>query len=66
MPLLCLNFFLAFLQSPRLFAGKIVEIESTPSEDNRSLSIIHVSAKMFENPDVSGLLSLHQWKMPLH
>ena len=20
---------------------------------------------MFENPDVSGLLSLHQWKMPL-
>ena len=28
---------------------------------------VHVlSAKMFENPDVSGLLSLHQWKMPLH
>ena len=25
-----------------------------------------LSAKMFENPDVSGLLSLHQWKMPLH
>ena len=23
-----------------------------------------LSAKMFENPDVSGLLSLHQWKMP--
>ena len=21
---------------------------------------------MFENPDVSGLLSLHQWKMPLY
>ena len=25
-----------------------------------------LSAKMFENPDVSGLLSLHQWKMPNH
>ena len=25
-----------------------------------------LSAKMFENPDVSGLLSLQQWKMPLH
>ena len=25
-----------------------------------------LSAKMFENPDISGLLSLHQWKMPLH
>ena len=25
-----------------------------------------LSAKMFENSDVSGLLSLHQWKMPLH
>ena len=23
-----------------------------------------LSTKMFENPDVSGLLSLHQWKVP--
>ena len=25
-----------------------------------------LNAKLIENPDVSGLLSLHQWKMPLH
>ena len=25
-----------------------------------------LSAKMFENPDVSELLSLHQFKMPLY
>ena len=37
----------------------------TVNDCNKNLSCI-LSAKMFENPDVSGLLSLHQWKMPLH